>query len=178
MWDEGRRTLLAVVILGVVAGAGMGWVERRPEAPLPITAVTAESVSLLRVHVAGWVMSPGVVEIPDGSIVADAVAAAGGLRPGASAEGINLAASLRSGDQILVPGPGESVPGSGDGRISLNRATASELEALPGVGPVLAERIVAYRSQNGPFTEVEDLLDVPGIGEAILASLRDLVKLP
>ena len=89
---------------------------------------------------------------------------------------------LIDGSQVIVPGPAtapdgtasESVP-SGDGRIHLNRATAAELDDLPGIGPVIAERIVAHRSEHGPFRAVEDLLDVPGIGEAKLATLRDLV---
>jgi competence protein ComEA len=86
--------------------------------------------------------------------------------------------------QIIVPGPDdpaidESSPErSSDGRIQLNRATAIELDDLPGIGPVIAERIVAYRTANGPFSTIEDLLAVPGIGEAKLASLRDLVIVP
>ncbi|MFQ5523872.1 MAG: helix-hairpin-helix domain-containing protein [Acidimicrobiia bacterium] len=179
MWNEGRRVVTVVVGLGVVVGAVLGWSAREP---LPVVAQERTITSLagprVRVHVAGWVLSPGVVEVLEGSIVADVVEAAGGLRPGAVVEGINLAAPVRPGDQIVVPGPSDASVEGGEGRISLNRATAEELEALPGVGPVLAERIVAYRDQNGPFNEIEDLLDVPGIGEAILASLRDLVGLP
>jgi competence protein ComEA len=135
------------------------------------------------VHVSGWVVSPGVVEIPEGSIVADAVTAAGGARSGAGLEAINLAAPVMAGDQVVVPGPGEvnvtgSVAGTSDGHISLNGADATQLQDLPGVGTVLAERIVAYRDANGPFQTVEDLLDVPGIGEAKLAAMRDLVSVP
>ncbi len=168
-----------VVGLGVAVGAVLGWSARVSSPVVPQgRTVTSMAGSGLRVHVAGWVLSPGVVQVPEGSIVADAVEAAGGLRPGAVVEGINLAAPVRPGDQIVVPGPRTASVEGNDPRVSLNRATAEELEALPGVGPVLAERIVTYREQNGPFTEIEDLLDVPGIGEAILASLRDLVRLP
>ncbi len=180
MWNEGRRVVTVVAGLGVLVGSVLGWSTREPPALVPtqerILTTTVEA--RIRVHVAGWVLSPGVVEVPEGAIVAEAVEAAGGLRPGAVVEGINLAAPVRPGDQIVVPGPGAAPAERGSGRISLNRATPEELESLPGVGPVLAARIVAYRDQNGPFTEVEDLLDVPGIGEAILASLRDLVSLP
>jgi competence protein ComEA len=102
--------------------------------------------------------------------------------PGGLTEAINLAEPVVDGMQVLVPGP-ETPPNgtdgsggtTGDGRIHLNRATAAELDDLPGIGPVIAERIVAHRTEHGPFTAVEDLLDVPGIGEAKLASLRDLV---
>ena len=135
--------------------------------------------TLIDVHVAGWVRSPGVVQLPEGSIVADAVEAAGGLRIGASANTLNLAAPLTGGDQVYVPGPDQELSAPvEDGRIAVNRATASDLEKLPGVGPVLAERIVAYRDANGPFQQVEDLLDVPGIGESKLASMRDVVRIP
>lgn len=138
----------------------------------------------LSVHVSGMVMAPGVVDVAAGSIVADAIAAAGGLRTGAAIERLNLAAPVGQGDQIIVPGPGamsgESPPIGGDGGepgiVSLNSATATELENLPGVGPVLAERIVAWREQNGPFDVVEDLLEVSGIGESKLAAMRDLVR--
>jgi competence protein ComEA len=114
--------------------------------------------------------------------VADAVAAAGGLLPGARADLINLAAPVTDGEQVVVPGPGKDVPAtaaeSPDGKVLLNSATAAELDALPGVGPVIAGRIVSYRDENGPFQSVEDLLDVPGIGEAKLADLRDRVQVP
>jgi competence protein ComEA len=133
------------------------------------------------VHVSGWVVAPGVVTIPEGSIVADAIGAAGGAKPGAALDRINLSRLVLDGELIEVPGPDSTEPAGGtndDGLISLNRATVSELESLPGVGQVLAERIVAFRDANGSFSTVEDLLDVSGIGEAKLASIRDLVTLP
>ena len=145
----------------------------------------SSGAQFIEVHVAGWVISPGVVSVAEGSNVAEAIDAAGGLRPGASAAAVNLAAEVVEGQQIVIPGPeetaepGETGPGFGaDGRVSINRATIAELDTLPGVGPVLAERIVAHRDQNGPFAEAEDLLDVPGIGEAKLASIRDLIVIP
>jgi competence protein ComEA len=132
----------------------------------------------IEVHVAGWVDSPGVVSLADGSIVADVIEAAGGLRIGAQATAINLAAPLSTGQQIVVPGPDEvsSSPGGSTSLISLNLASAEELQVLPGVGPVLAERIVAHRETVGRYEQVEDLLDVSGIGESKLASIRDLVQ--
>jgi competence protein ComEA len=135
------------------------------------------------VYVSGWVATPGVVEVEEGAIVADAVQAAGGALDGALLETINLARPLVPGDHVQIPGPGDPVsPAPGDqadgGLISPNRAEAALLEQLPGVGPVLAERIVAHREANGPFETVEDLLDVPGIGEAKLSAIRDLIAVP
>jgi competence protein ComEA len=183
---KGWNRAVPLVVFGVIAviiGGSVGWL-RRPSAPqlagsLPTTTLV-EDRETIAVHVAGWVVSPGVVTLTPEAIVADAVAAAGGLLPGASTGALNLAAPVGDGDQVVVPGPGAddelSDPGGDTGPISINQATASDLETLPGLGPVLAERIIAFREDNGPFETVEDLLEVPGIGEAKLASLRDLVK--
>lgn len=178
----GRATSgLIVAAAAALAGAALGMAHRpsplvSPAAPGPVVS----AVSSIEVHVAGWVAEPGVVELPGDAIVADAVAAAGGLRPGARADLINLAEPLRGGDQIVVPGPDseQAPPGNTDGPISINRATVAELQTLPGVGPVLAERIVAHREQVEGFDRVEDLLQVPGIGESKLAAIRDLVRVP
>ncbi|MEE8488792.1 MAG: ComEA family DNA-binding protein [Acidimicrobiia bacterium] len=170
--------VVAVVGAAVLVGGSLGSLDR-PQETVRATESNVEIVKAsIDVHVAGWVVSPGVVRVAPASIVADAIEAAGGFRPGALVDRINLAAPLRSGDQIVVPGPGALVESSEGGPLALNRASANDLEGLPGVGPVLAERIVAYREQNGPFTEVEDLLQVGGIGEAKLASIRDLVRIP
>ncbi|HJU50767.1 MAG TPA: ComEA family DNA-binding protein [Acidimicrobiia bacterium] len=179
------RVVAVWTMLVVAVGAGWWW-GGRPPAPLatPTTNLPASGSleSTLTVHVGGWVARPGLVDLPAHSRVADAIAAAGGLLPGASTETINLAEPLTDGTQVIVPGPatasGSPQPQSGpagDGRIHLNRASATELDELPGIGPVIAERIIAHRTEHGPFQAVEDLLDVPGIGEAKLASLRDLV---
>ena len=177
---------LILVLVAVAAGIWWGTDSAEPPpilaAPVPTTSGESAVRSKITVHVAGLVSRPGLVELPEGSRVADAVAAAGGLLPGARADLINLAAPLTDGQQIIVPGPGGDLPGGAGetpaGKIHLNQATAAELDALPGVGPVIAERIVSYREENGPFHSVEDLLDVPGIGEAKLADLRDHVQVP
>lgn len=184
--DRGKLVLGgALVVLAISVGATIGHLAKAQVPALQPAQVSDESAerfddAIVRVHVSGMVMAPGVVDVASNAIVADAIEAAGGLRPGALVDQINLAAPLSAGDQIVVPGPDSGPTDSGgspgDGVISLNRATAAELEALPGVGPVLAERIVAYRDQNGGFDTVEDLLEVPGIGEAKLASMRDLVR--
>lgn len=168
----------AVVGAAALVGGSLGSLNRPPEMTAPTQPDVVIATESIDVHVAGWVLSPGVVRVALESIVADAIEAAGGLRPGALVDRINLAAPLHSGDQVVVPGPDSMNGSSEDGPLALNRASAKDLEELPGVGPVLAERIVAYREQNGPFTEVEDLLQVGGIGEAKLASIRDLVRVP
>ena len=182
------QTTAGLILVLVATAAGMWWgggeAERIPTlaAPDPPTNGISTSHSTITVHMAGLVSRPGLVELPEGSRVADAVAAAGGLLPGARVEAINLAAALSDGQQIVVPGvEGDGAAtstGTTDGKIHLNQATASELDSLPGVGPVIAERIVSYREENGPFEAIEDLLDVPGIGEAKLADLRDHVQVP
>lgn len=172
--------VIVLVVAGALVGGIAGSVERAPIAPgVALDPELPRGERSIEVHVAGWVVSPGVVRIPDGSIVADAIEAAGGLRAGALPDLINLATPLRSGDQVVVPGPMETgEAAAADGLLALNRANSTELQGLPGVGPVLAERIVAYREKNGPFSVVEDLLEVPGIGESKLASIRDLVRVP
>jgi competence protein ComEA len=173
---------LAAVLVGVGLGANRSGdpVVPADSTTVPVGSVTAAPV--FPVYVSGWVATPGVVEVEEGSIVAEAVDAAGGALDGALLETINLARPLAPGDHVQIPGPGDPVlPAPGDqagGLISPNRADASQLEQLPGVGPVLAERIVAHREANGPFQTVEDLLDVPGIGEAKLSAIRDLIVVP
>ena len=134
----------------------------------------------MTVHVSGAVAEPGLVSLQSGSRVADAVVAAGGALPGADLGSLNLAAPLVDGQQLVVPYlvPTNGVPVASDGRVRINTADAAALEGLPGVGPVLAQRIVAHRDAHGPFATVEDLLDVPGIGESKLAALRDSVIVP
>lgn len=137
------------------------------------------------VDVRGGVRSPGVLRLPGGSRVEDAVEAAGGLKPGSRYGSVNLARPLSDGEQIVVgrarpaappPAQAEASPGvSGAAPLDLNTASAEQLETLDGIGPVLAADIVRWRSENGRFASVDDLLDVSGIGEATLAGLRDQV---
>ena len=176
---------LGLILAAIVVGAGFGVTgEMAPVETTPVTMETASSSdSVFPVYVSGWVTAPGIVEMSDGAIVADAVAAAGGALEGALLDEINLARPLGDGDHVQIPGPGDSLAATGggerdDGLISLNQADATALEELPGVGPVLADRIVAHREANGPFETVEDLLEVPGIGEAKLAAMRDSIAVP
>lgn len=137
-------------------------------------------------HVVGAVVDPGIVELPLGSRVVDAIAAAGGPTDDADLAGVNLARTLVDGEQLRVPQVGELPPaGSGgaggagstgvgaDGRVNINTADVAALETLPGVGPAIASRIVAWREENGPFRSVDELGAVSGIGEKTLDGMRD-----
>jgi competence protein ComEA len=150
----------------------------------------AGSADPVVVHVAGAVARPGVVSVRGGSRAIDAVTAAGGMALGADPDRVNLAAKVVDGERLVIPligqaPPAEVVPqgapsaaGAGAGAagpVELNSATAEQLDALPGVGPATASAIITHRDQHGPFRSVEDLLDVRGIGDAKLDSLRDLV---
>jgi competence protein ComEA len=139
---------------------------------------------VLLVHVLGAVVRPGIVELAPGARVVDAVGAAGGLTAEADPGGVNLARSLVDGEQLVVPIVGAPPPAPaagggapGDGRVSLNRADVAELDTLPRIGPALAQRIIDWREANGPFTDVAQLLDVAGIGDAVYSGLADLVTL-
>ncbi len=201
----GRILATAASVLAVALGGW--WLLRAPSPPVeaslpmasePATGAVATSAAatpesargaaeVVVIHVAGAVLAPGVVTLPVGSRVHEAVAAAGGLAPDAVADAVNLAAVVADGQQVYVPHAGEGVsgpastaapagPGAGPtGPVDLNHATAAELEVLPGIGPATAAAIVTHRDQHGPFASVEGLLDVPGIGPARLESLRELV---
>jgi len=122
------------------------------------------------VHVAGAVDAPGLYTLAGGARVADAIEAAGGEVDGADLDGLNLARVVMDGEQVRVPLTGE--PASADGRININSADAATLDGLPGVGPVLAERIAEYRDANGPFASVDALDGVSGVGPAVLEKIR------
>jgi competence protein ComEA len=136
------------------------------------------------VHVVGAVRRPGLYQLPAGSRVADALEQAGGAAPAADVALVNLAAPLADGQQVVVPsraaaGNGSSgaagESGSGSGPVHLNTASVAELDELPGVGPVTAQKIVDHREKHGAFSSVEDLDAIPGIGAAKIEQLRDLV---
>jgi competence protein ComEA len=164
------------------------------QAPPSAPAASSAPVGEVTVHVRGKVVKPGVIALPVGSRVIDAIDAAGGLRPGASSGHLNLARLLVDGEQVVVgvrrasgeaatgaPGASQSQDAGSSGTgptelVDINTATASELEVLPGIGPVLAGRIVQWRADNGPFTDVEVLGEVSGIGDALMAQLRPLIR--
>ncbi|NNC90929.1 MAG: ComEA family DNA-binding protein [Acidimicrobiia bacterium] len=174
--DRVQWMVAAAVLL--VAGIGGWWFGGTPEPPPPLTVTAAVSAGMVTVHVAGEVADPGLVEVAAGSRVADAVAAAGGLLASADSTGLNLAAPVVDGQQVVVRAVGDTVAAVAPGLVHINTAGAGELEGIPGVGPVLAARIVQFRENNGPFVVVEDLLGVAGIGEGKLAAMREAVVVP
>jgi competence protein ComEA len=143
------------------------------------------SAAPLIVDVTGWVRNPGVYEFAAGDRVIDAVDRAGGAREGADLSVINLAAPLTDGTQVVVSKEGKAPPGTTAGAVpgapgsgalvNINTASETELETLNGVGPVTAAAIIQYRTENGPFATVDDLMDVSGIGPATLEELRPQV---
>jgi competence protein ComEA len=143
-----------------------------------------ERAATIVVDVSGKVRRPGVLELPAGSRVADALAAAGGAKESTDLTGLNRARVLMDGEQVVVGGPAPPPPGGSGtgpagappGPISLNSATADQLETLPGVGPVLAQHILDHRVQNGGFRSVDELRDVNGIGDRRFEVLRNLVR--
>jgi competence protein ComEA len=161
---------------------------REPEAaaaPLEPVAEAPERPMLV-VHVVGEVRRPGLYRLRDGSRIADAVRRAGGARHGADLAALNLAAPLVDGIQVLVPsrvavrdlpstGADTGAGASSAAATSLSSATVEELDELPGVGPITAQKIVDYRTEHGPFASVDDLDAVPGIGPTRIEQLRDLV---
>jgi competence protein ComEA len=199
-WDPGRLGARSLWVAGLVAALLLviwTWldrpqVERAPGSPSgssaaetspaePSVGEVADTSATVVVSVVGSVARPGLVTVPSGARVAAAVEAAGGLLAEADPASVNLAALVTDGQQIVVGAPGAPGPAGGPdagvasgGPLNLNTASAAELDALPGVGPVLAQRIVDHRKQ-GPFTSVDELDDVPGIGPARAAELADLV---
>lgn len=143
----------------------------------------SDEAAPLFVHVSGAVASPGLVELPAGSRVADAIDAAGGLAEGADGSSVNLARPLADGEQVSVglqalqAALPEGAPPAAPGKVSINSATAEQLQELPGIGPATAEKIVADRKANGPFASPEDLTRVSGIGQKKYEALADLITL-
>jgi competence protein ComEA len=168
--------LVLIVSAGVV-GKGNS-IPITPPIPLVITP------SNITVDVAGGVKNAGVYSLPENSRVVDAIAAAGGAKPGTDLSDLNLARVVKDGEQIFVEPatvPARSVnspmrPAVRSGPININRATEKEFDSLPGVGPVIAARIVAYRKVNGPFSAVEDMQKVSGIGSAKFAQFKNKIR--
>jgi len=198
--DPGRRAaavLAAALVLGA-AVAGVGVWRGRPvaepaPAALPAVSVTpAASTSPtaaageLVVSVAGQVVRPGLVRLRPGARVSDAVAAAGGPLPGTDLTSVNLARRLTDGEHVVIgpaapgvaaapAGDAAGTPGSTGAKVDLNTATLADLDTLPGVGPVTAQRILDWRTRHGRFDTVDQLREIEGIGETRFARLRDLV---
>ncbi len=187
------------IVIGFL-GAGLILLLSRPPRGQPIALLPPPTPAPLVVDVAGAVSNPGVYNLPPGSRLQDAIQAAGGLLPAADGQAINLAAVLQDGGKVLVPFqrptpvPGipltlenppsrnETVPEATAAPVvdaahplNLNNATLAELDLLPGIGPVTAQKILDYRSTNGPFTTIEDLMKVSGIGQKTFDKLKGLI---
>jgi competence protein ComEA len=155
-------------------------------AGVPQAAAAGTAGAEIVVDVSGKVRDPGIHRLPAGSRVADALRAAGGVRPGTNIETLNRARFLVDGEQVIVGGPAAAVPVPGSAGavagaapaapVSLNTATVDQLDTLPGVGPVLAQHIIDYRTQHGGFRSVDELREVNGIGDRRFADLRNLVQ--
>lgn len=200
-WEPGRPGALllsAVTALAAVVAAVGVWRHRpvaEPVPMLPLVSATAAPSSAVPpplgaahevvVSVLGRVARPGLVRLPEGSRVADALSATGGALPGTDLMGLNLARRLSDGEQLVVGAappagqPPQVAPGasvSPHQPVDLNSATMEQLDALPGIGPVTAKRILDWRAAHGPFTSVDQLRQVSGVGPARLAHLRGLVR--
>jgi competence protein ComEA len=183
--DRRRALLAGVVALLVLVVAGKLLLRpARPAVPPPVRVAArtgTSSATTLFVNVVGAVRRPGLYRLKDGSRVADAVRRAGGPTPKAQIELLNLAARIADGEQVVVPrrgiGGAVAVPGGGvpAGPVHLNSATLEQLDGLPGVGPVTAQKILDYRQQHGAFGSVDELDAISGIGPARLETLRSLV---
>ncbi|MGZ4126293.1 MAG: helix-hairpin-helix domain-containing protein [Actinomycetota bacterium] len=200
--SRGELAGLVLVVVATFAGAALWYVRSLPR-PVDIAAPSAGPANVagggpsaatvvspsptpapIIVDVAGWVRKPGVYEFSAGDRVIDAVNEAGGAKKGADLTSLNLAAPLADGTQVVVPKAGAPTTGASGGAtggssgvtlVNVNTATETELESLPGVGPVTAAAIIEYRTQNGPFATVDDLVDVSGIGPSTLEQMRPFV---
>ena len=143
--------------------------------PLPAPTIS-EVVTQIYVDVAGKVIHPGVYQLPQGSRAIDALNMAGGAKKGVDLSDINLAHIVVDGEQLYVGGSSNMSSGS-RGKLNINRASKSQFDSLPGIGPVLASRIIAYRTKNGPFTSVDDLQKVSGIGGSKFDDIKDLLRI-
>jgi competence protein ComEA len=188
--SRARAVAYVAVLLVALPLAGRLAFGEEPPAPAQIApaGLRAEPapVRTLLVHVVGAVQTPGLYRLDDGSRVDDAISAAGGPKPKADLGAINLAAPVADGQQVIVPtrGRGTAAPGAassgtggGAGPVHLNTATLEQLDTLPGVGPVTAQKILDYRDEHGAFSSVDELDAVPGIGPTRLAELKKLVDL-
>lgn len=192
-WIGGHRSLLGAGFLGAVLVSAVIFIVRRPDPPRLVVqhtdlrpASSPQVPSLVAVHLSGEVIAPGLYRLPTGARIEDALNAAGGPTPDGDIHRINLAARLADGQQIVVPKRVDPVlaalraspspsPAAVVGRVNVNLASVAELDRLPGVGPVTAQRIVAYREQNGPFVRIEQLREAKLVSASTFEKIKDLI---
>lgn len=171
--------LIKIFAVTLFALVGLWWLNRPAEISSVETLASnsvgkqSNQIDQIMVHVTGEVISPGIVTLPAGSRVIDAITAAGGFTSDVSEVNLNLAAHIEDGQLIYV---GQETGPSADTRVNLNTATLTDLEALPGVGPVMAQRILQWRTTNNRFSSVEELQEIDGIGPKLFNRLRELVR--
>lgn len=182
-WRVGAAAVIGVAVLGIAGTVGAGVLQSAgASSTVAVAPSVAPTAAALYVHVSGAVRAPGLYVLDPDARVVDAVAAAGGFADGADSASVNLARTLADGEQLVIGaasvGPdGVAAPAPvADSRIDINTATEAELDALPRVGPAIAARIVAWRTENGRFSSADDLLLVAGIGEKMLEEIRPLVR--
>ncbi len=191
-----RGYIILCSVISLIVGGVIGYFSphSQPSAPVVVstplptpTPFHTPTPAPIRVHVSGAVLHPAVYELVVGSIVQDAVDAAGGPATDADLDHINLAVELHDQQQVYVPLQGETNPppvisggesgggGTVGAQVNINTATAAELKALPRIGPATSQRILEYREANGPFTTIEGIQNVPGIGPATFEGFKDMI---
>ncbi|MDX1437162.1 MAG: helix-hairpin-helix domain-containing protein [Anaerolineales bacterium] len=192
------RTIYAALfgIVGGLLGAGVIWVVASQPRGQPVTLRPPPTAAPILIHVDGAVASPGVYPLPEGSRIREAIEAAGGFASTADPAGINLAMKLADGDMLWIPDlsadtlaprqtglaqgagntpDGGNRPQSANSLIEINKATQEELESLPGIGPATALKIISYREEHGPFTTIDEITRVSGIGPATFEEIKNLI---
>ena len=172
-----RLNNILLIIYGILVGlilSGIIWLSASPPRGEPVDILPTATPGNIIVHISGAVQEPGLYSLPVGSRLADAIPAAGGFVPGAEKDELNMAALLRDGEQIDIPGI-ISTSHITIMRVNINIASASELDTLPSIGPTTAQAIVDYRLENGPFTSIQDIQKVPGIGSATYEKIEDYI---
>ena len=180
---RGLAIVAALVVLISVLFVARGSSQEVVAAPIPLEIESVVEQTVM-IDVAGAVVNPGVYSLPLNARVFEAIKAAGGLKKGADASDVNQARILKDGEQIYIYPTSQSFTSSSgskitvrkNGPIMINRASVKEFESLDGIGPVLANRIVAFRKINGPFAAIEDLMKVPGIGSSTFAKFKEKLR--
>ncbi len=186
-WLRRNRDGLAIGLVGMVAVGAAATYVQRPVPPVVVQAAppapspSAASPAPLAVHVSGAVRTPGLYQLSPGARVNDAIRAAGGATADGDVQRLNLAARIADGQQVIVPERRDPVavasPPTVRPRISVNTASVAELDTLPGLGPVMAQRIVAYREQHGPFSSLDQLRDAKLVNASTFDKIKDLIAL-